>query len=192
MGTFKDMAPEQARGGELDARADLFALGVLIYEMLAGEPPFTGATAADVVGRWDLPFASAAARPCGGGCRKISTDSWATALRKNRGRAVPVLCRPSPLTCESLFGSSMPGPDLSDPTDARPPLSAEMAAASVHRTTGDRCRTPPQAVSKGRLDGGLVAPGRSSISLAVLPLVNRTHDEELDYSQRRVDRESYQ
>ena len=50
MGTFNYMAPEQARGGDVDGRADLFALGVLLYEMLAGQPPFKGATAADVVG----------------------------------------------------------------------------------------------------------------------------------------------
>ena len=50
MGTFSYMAPEQARGGDIDQRADLFALGVLLYEMLAGKPPFTGPTAADVVG----------------------------------------------------------------------------------------------------------------------------------------------
>jgi serine/threonine protein kinase/Tfp pilus assembly protein PilF len=50
MGTFKYMAPEQARGGDLDARADLFALGALLYEMLAGQSPFDGPTAADIVG----------------------------------------------------------------------------------------------------------------------------------------------
>jgi tetratricopeptide (TPR) repeat protein len=50
MGTFNYMAPEQARGSDVDGRADLFALGVLLYEMLAGQPPFKGATAADVVG----------------------------------------------------------------------------------------------------------------------------------------------
>jgi serine/threonine protein kinase/Tfp pilus assembly protein PilF len=50
MGTFNYMAPEQARGSDLDARADLFALGVLLYEMLAGQSPFDGPTAADVVG----------------------------------------------------------------------------------------------------------------------------------------------
>src|ERR1700752_3171252 len=50
LGTFDYMAPEQARGGDLDLRVDLFALGVLLYEMLAGRPPFRGPTAADVVG----------------------------------------------------------------------------------------------------------------------------------------------
>ena len=50
MGTFTYMAPEQARGTELDLRADLFAIGVLLYEMVAGRPPFQGSTAADIVG----------------------------------------------------------------------------------------------------------------------------------------------
>ena len=50
LGTFDYMAPEQARGSDLDLRVDLFALGVLLYEMLSGRQPFKGPTAADVVG----------------------------------------------------------------------------------------------------------------------------------------------
>jgi serine/threonine-protein kinase len=148
MGTFSYMAPAQARGAEIDPRADLFAFGVLLYEMLAGEPPFKGASSADIVGALLFQDPSPLTRIAG--VPEELDRIVTTALRKDRDvryqSAAHVL------------------------RDLRALTQVLESTREVGRAAGVSAPAPRRR-----------RPRRVIGSLAVLPLVNHSQDEELDY-----------
>ena len=169
MGTFSYMAPEQARGGDVDARTDLFALGVLIYEMLTGRTPFSGPTAADVIGSilFLEPEALAQSLDLPADLERVVM----TALRKDRAiryqtgtQLVQDLS-----TIERLFDAagepSGSGSHARAPVSPPEPWDTPVAAAAVDA---------PKAVRRRRAR-------RVIESIAVLPLANQIGDQELEY-----------
>src|SRR5499426_3511224 len=70
MGTVSYMSPEQARGQKADHRTDIFSLGVMLYEMIAGRRPFEGATTSDVIAA----LLTAEPPPLGKYCAEATTE----------------------------------------------------------------------------------------------------------------------
>ncbi len=130
VGTPQYMSPEQASGSpNVDARADIFALGCVLYEMVAGEPPFTGPTPQAIVMRsmTEAPrpltttregLSSALDAVVGKALAKSPADRWQTAQQfaDALGRAMDTLrsgervatvapsAGPSPALVWGLFG----------------------------------------------------------------------------------------
>ncbi|HWS71013.1 MAG TPA: serine/threonine-protein kinase [Thermoanaerobaculia bacterium] len=85
VGTLEYMSPEQALGKPIDARSDIFSLGVLLYEALAGNPPFSGSSPTELMLRIcrDEPKPFATVRP---DLPKQLADTISRCLEKDRER----------------------------------------------------------------------------------------------------------
>ena len=156
MGTCAYMSPEQARGQPVDHRSDLFALGVVLYEMLTGSRPFWGATMIDQmipIVSSEPPLVSRAASVSPGvdrfvekSLRKQPSDRYQSAAEMMR--ELRELARTADL-------------GLMPPSQPQTPPSAAAVAAEI--------KTEPSKRG-ARVD-----------SIAVLPLTNVNQDDELDY-----------
>ena len=158
LGTPAYMSPEQAVGGhDVDGRSDLYSLGCVLYEMLAGEPPFTGATVESVLRQQltDQP-------PALTGIRAAVPEAVGAAVRRALAK------RPADRFSTAVqFGEalSLPGPSAAPAGRGRVRAAFALGVAAVMAgTVLDRPRS-------------LVHPAASVI--AVLPLVPTAGDTSL-------------
>jgi eukaryotic-like serine/threonine-protein kinase len=158
LGTLSYMAPEQARGRDLDSRADLFSLGVLMYEMLSGTLPFKGESAAEVIGALlhlePEPLRALADVP------EALETIVATALRKTPDERY-----------QSCAGLLLDLRAVTLPPDAGETRTQAAVIATRAPVGTRRDATPP----------GRRRTRRRIESIAVLPLVSAPGDSELDY-----------
>ncbi len=179
LGTLSYMPPEQVRGQTVDPRGDIFALGCVLYEMIAGRPPFARSTTADTVAALltapppELGALAAAVPPAleqavlralekEPDSRFQSAQDLAFALRMISGVSRAGLVPPAAAGASAAVGAS-----AGRPLHARRGLWIGVALAL------------------SALAGWLVWPSRDQPavvrSLAVLPFANEGGDAELDY-----------
>ena len=172
LGTPSYMSPEQARGEPVDARADVWAFGCVLYEMLAGQQAFPGRTATDVLAAvikdepgWDaLPPSTP----------PIVRDLVHRCLEKDAGRRLGDMAGVSAALAESASGAGVAGAPTGTPMTASLPAGrvagrrrgTQVAVAALVVAT-----VAVAAVGLWKLVPGRFA-GPSITSIAVLPLAN--------------------
>ena len=159
VGTAKYLAPEQVEGGPIDGRADLYALGVVLYEALTGVPPFVEETdAATAMARLHrYPTAPRQLRP------EIPPATEAVVMQAMARRPEDRFASAAAMRAALLAAGADPGrapaaavaaaaanPPMADPATANPP----MASAPVP-SAPPRHPSPPAAhgVEPGVFDG---------------------------------------
>src|SRR4029077_10375029 len=134
MGTVGYMSPEQARGLDTDARADIFSFGAILYEMLSGRRAFRGETAADTISailKEDPPELTTTQRPVSPALERIVRHC----LEKNPGERFQS-ARDLAFNLEALTSASGITSDIHSPAAkkrpwALPALIAFLAVAAI-------------------------------------------------------------
>ncbi len=152
MGTFPYMAPEQLRGEAVDARADLFSLGILLYELTTGRRPFLGGSFAEV--------SSAILRDTPEPVEQVRSD-----LPPEIGRVI---------------GRCLEKDRMRRAQGAREVCEALTAARMALASSGTAAPVPASAPVPVAATAPYIA-ATSAPSIAVLPFVNMSADPENEY-----------
>jgi serine/threonine protein kinase len=185
IGTPKYMAPEQVAGEEIDQRIDLYALGVVLYEMLAGRAPFEG-TFGEVVGKHlyaEPPALSAVGIQVPEGVERVLLHALAKDPDERIASApefVRELAEATGFGMDSTLTDTLVLPDLPSPTDtiSRP---APLLSQSILAAAGPGPGRPQDFVTRARKVKGVspvLQPGRDDLPTVFVPTPSglRTRD----------------
>ncbi len=172
VGTVPYMAPEQLRGEVVDARADLFSLGILLFELLTGARPFAGATQADVTSAIlrDPPPPLAGRRP------GLPRD-----LERIVSRCLEKDPRDRFQTARDVFNElRYLRREGGTTASAAWPREAGAGPAGAPSSPPSGGTAPPSGGAPGATPSSIAGAGAVP-SIAVLPFANRSRDEEDEY-----------
>jgi len=190
-GTATYAAPEQARGDRVDARADIFSTGVLLYEMLTGTWPFRGQTAVEVRHAVlnDEPKPLAQMRPGRMPVRLQTVLDKALAKDpRNRYQRISHFADDLRSIMRELGSESLPGMDETTTPVAPKHLKQESPVTRALRwltgsKSGDGSTSTKSAGRSGDAQPMTSLGDRDRKSVAILPFKNVGNDREIDFYQ---------
>ncbi|MDC3961647.1 serine/threonine-protein kinase [Polyangium jinanense] len=143
LGTPLYMSPEQARGKKVDARSDIYSLGVMIHEMLTGVVPFAGDSAMDVVLKHDTEPPPAMASVCPDLPPALDAPVLAMLEKRPRNRPASAGEAVAALVAQAALLELVPRPPLpSSVESARAPLESEGLRATAQAGRSAPAETP--------------------------------------------------
>jgi serine/threonine-protein kinase len=201
MGTVHYMSPEQARGQAVDGRTDTWSVGVVLYELVAGQKPFIGETASDVIAailKTDPKPLKQIAPDTPDELQRIVLKTLRSDKEARYQTAKELLVDLRSLKQELEFSAKLVRSVTSSPTGALNPSEAasDVGTSSSHASSaeyivgGIRRHQMAIAISVVVLVAGVIAGGfywhaRTSNaaieSIAVLPFRNESKDSDTDY-----------